>query len=515
MRSLFRRRLLPAILLLSTSPAAAQFFMRAYGPLGTIFHPPNYYASSFDAAVSPTGYVLTLYTGSVCLLDQSGIPQTSATFQRSTAPTAGNMYLTDVEVEGSANFYHMQLGLDTLTVVKTNAGTNIGWQAAMLGASESGRLLPTSDGGCAFLHSVGPSTGLRAAIVRYTANGSVAWRKAYRIEGNSGSFTATAIASTTDGGFLIAGKYFSGTEQKPYVCRISTTGIVQWAREIAPANGGQSACLALTELPNGNVRVAIQYPQVGMTLSLADLSSSGGFIGSWGYQGAGFSAASLRFGTDGSAYGVGGNASLVFRLAPDGSPVFAVQQNGPVGTNMVTQKLTPTPDGNQVMLGNYTTNPFSNSIPALYKSGPLGVLPPPYGGASSLTMATYTATVSTLSPSDSTFTGGFDPQLELVSESLLTDTLFETPSSIADTRTLHPLLELLPNPAHDILEVRWPATLNNGTLMVHDARGRTVMQHRTNSAGAMRLDVRLLTVGAYTLNLSGNGYHTTSHFIKQ
>jgi hypothetical protein len=471
--------------------------------------------ASFGTAVLPSGYMMTHSNGLAWTVDDYGEPLVSARLRRAAAPNAPNLRLYKVENDGANTFYYAEAGTDTMAVVKTSSAWSIAWQSGIAAYPSGEQLMPTGDGGCALLYRVGPSGFQRAAVVRYNPDGSVLWHKAYRIAGNGAPFTARGIARTANGGYLMCGKHGAGSNARPYVMRLAADGSVSWAREVTAGNGGNAEGLAVTELPNGNVRVALLLPQPGMYLGMVDLSSSGTTLGSWGYSGTGFSVGNIRFGADGSAYCTGGNDGKVFRLAPDGTVVFAQEQFGPPNTYLLCQALLPKSDGTQVMLGNYTTNPFANSVPALYASGPLGALPAPFSTPYTISQAAYSATMAALSPSDSLLTGLMNPQLEFASAPQFRDTLFGTPTLVETLEDRNPMLRAQPNPATDFLNIDVEAGLVASAVRITDPKGSLVLTERVAKSGRMTLDIRALPSGTYLIELIGAQGRSVGRFSRE
>lgn len=502
------------LVVLTLSDAQAQLFMRAYAPSGATFYPPNYYTGSFAAALVPSGHVLTIGDGSVITTDEEGVPQSCYKLRRTSTLNSDGLLLTKAEADGAHVFYYATLGSDTMAVVKSDGGGSIVWQAGLLGANTGEQLLPTGDGGCMLLYRIGNAGSQRAAMVRYSVSGAVLWHKAYRIAGNNANFIARGLAHTADGGYLLSGSYKAASVTKAFVCRLSANGTVSWAREIGPGNNNYDEALTATELPNGNIRVALSLPQENIYLGMVDLGATGSFVSSWGYQGATFTVGSIRFTSDGSAYCTGGNGAQVFKLAPDGTTVFSMNQEGPPGTNMICQALLPRPDGTQVMLGNYTTNPFSNFIPVLYGSGPLGVLPAPFSTPYTFSMATFSATTSSISPSDSTLTGGLDPQLTFESIPLWADSLFAVPNGVKDQDPVPFDLQLRPNPASEQLTIGAEGTMEFRSVEVFDLSGARVISLQGNLRAPLSIDLRPLSSGPYILQVEGPGGRVSQSFLK-
>ncbi|MBL7939298.1 MAG: T9SS type A sorting domain-containing protein [Flavobacteriales bacterium] len=506
------RSILSVLLVLNVGNMDAQLFMRAYAPEEATFYPPNYYAYGSDAALRPNGYVFTNFHGIVCDINNDGEPVACSRLRRTSSYASTDLYLNDVATLGNDVFYHASLGADTLVVLRSNGTSSIVWQAAVPGPSQVAQVLPAGDGGCALLYTFGPYQ--RAAVARYSATGTVLWRKTYRLVGNNTLFRARSMASTSDGGLLLCGKMTANGTSSAFVLRLDSNGNVNWAREIAPNNGGNAEGMALTELPGGNIRLAVLLPQPGMYLGMIDMTASGAMVGSWGYTGASFSVGSIHFGPDGSAYGTGGNGAEVFRLAPDGSTVFAVTQEGPPGTYMLCEALLPKPDGTQVMLGNYSTNPFTNTITTLYVSGPLGTLPAPFSAPYSFTTAAYTPTLSPINPSDSTLTAQLNVQLTFESTELWKDTLFATPNSVAD-RPLAPFdLRMQPNPATDHLTIGTDTDTEFRSLQVLDLSGARVLSIQGKLPSPYTINLAQLSSGAYVLQVESPRGRVSRSFLK-
>lgn len=504
--------ILSVLLVLTVGNMDAQLFMRAYAPEVATFNPPNYYAAGSDAALRPNGYVFTNFNGGVCEINAAGEPIACNRLRRQSTYGSIDLYLNDVATQGNDVFYHASLGADTLVVLRSNGPFNLVWQAAVPGPSQVVEVLPTGDGGCALLYTFGPYQ--RAAVARYSATGSVVWRKTYRLAGNNTLFRARSMARTSDGGFLLCGKMTANGTSSAFILRLDPNGNVSWAREITPGNNGNAEGLGLTELPGGNIRLAMLLPQPDMYLGMIDLTASGSLVASWGYAGATFSVASVHFGPDGSSFCTGGNGAEVFRLSPDGSIVFAVTQEGPPGTYMLCEALIPRPDGTQVMFGNYSNNPFTNSIPALYASGPLGELPAPFSAPYTFSTAAYTPTLNPINPTDSTLTAQLDVQLTFESTELWEDTLFGSPTSVID-RSHDPFdLRLKPNPAIDRLTIETEDQLELRSVLVLDVSGARVLSLQGNLPAPCTIDLGPLSSGAYILQVESARGRVSRSFLK-
>lgn len=506
------RSILPMLLLLAAGNTNAQLFMRAYAPEEATFNPPNYYAFASDAALRPNGYVFTNFHGIVCDITADGEPIACNRLRRQSTYGGTDIYLNDVATQGNDVFYHASLGADTLVAIKSNGPFSIAWQAAVPGPSQVAQILPAGDGGCALLYTFGPYQ--RAAVARYSATGTVLWQKTYRLAGNNTLFMARSMASTNDGGFLLCGKMTVSGTTSAFILRLDSNGDASWAREISPGNNGYAEGLAMTEMPGGNIRLAMLLPQQDMSMGMIDLTGSGTLVASWGYTGATFSVASVRFGPDGSSYCTGGNGAEVFRLSPNGSIVFAVIQEGPPGTYMLCEALLPKPDGTQVMLGNYTNNPFMNSITALYASGPLGELPAPYSTPYTFSTAAYAPTLNPINPTDSTLTAQLDVQLTFESTELWEDTLFGSPTSVID-RPHDPFdLRLKPNPAMEHLTIGTDTDMAFRAVHVLDLRGAHVLSIQGNLTTPCTIDLGSLSSGAYILQVEDSSGRVSRSFMK-
>lgn len=75
-------------------------------------------------------------------------------------------------------------------------------------------------------------------------------------------------------------------------------------------------------------------------------------------------------------------------------------------------------------------------------------------------------------------------------------------------------IQLLPNPAHDLMEVRLDPDLGPGELAIVDGLGRQLLSQRT-SGGQVQLDVTTLPSGSYLATFRGLHGIATIRFVKQ
>ena len=510
-----RSTIIALLLAASTTEAHAQLFMRAFAPEEATFDPPNYNTLSSDAALRPSGYLLAQLDGIVCDIDHVGEPIGCFRLRRQSAlPDNVGVYVDDVAAAGNDVFYHSVVSADTLAVIRSDGASNIIWQAAVPGPTQMAQVLPTGDGGCAVLTTFGPSQ--RAAVARYNPQGVMQWRKTYRVAGNNTLFRARSMAHTGDDGFLLCGMMTVDAATSAFILRLDPSGNVNWANAIATGNNVSAEGRAVTELTGGNIRVAVVSPQAGMPLGMIDLSAAGTLVASWGYSGATFNVGRIHFGPDGSAYGTAHLGDKVFRLAPDGTPVFAVTHAGPADTYMSCKALLPKSDGTQVMLGSYGTNPYqvSNSITVLYACGPSGELPTPFSAPYSFTTAAYTPTLSPITSTDSTLTAQLSVQLTFESIDLWKDTVFGSPTSVVD-RPFDPFdLRLKPNPAIDRLTIETEDQLELRSVLVLDVSGARVLSLQGNLPAPCTIDLGPLSSGAYILQVESARGRVSRSFLK-
>ena len=64
---------------------------------------------------------------------------------------------------------------------------------------------------------------------------------------------------------------------------------------IATGNSASAEGRAVTELADGNIRVAVVSPQAGMPLGMIDLTAAGTLVASWGYSGATFNVGRIHW----------------------------------------------------------------------------------------------------------------------------------------------------------------------------------------------------------------------------
>jgi hypothetical protein len=147
-------------------------------------------------------------------------------------------------------------------VLKLDGQGDVQWQKTYGGPDAEWALAitPTSDGGyimAGMTRSFGAGLG-DVWVLKLDGRGNIQWQKTY---GGSGEDSANAIALTSDGGYVVAGEIdsFGAGSIDVWVLKLDGQGDVQWQRTYGGANVDEAS--AITSTPDGGYIVA------GMTRS--------------------------------------------------------------------------------------------------------------------------------------------------------------------------------------------------------------------------------------------------------
>lgn len=502
-----------ALLLLGT--AQSQTFMRAYAVPDVSFSPPQGFLFSFGAVVLDEGYLFTTLDGLACFTDMNGDLGQCVQLQTSTGTMPVQLQLRSVERAADGGFYFQALqGADTALVLRTNAATEVLWQkgTTFSNVALNEQVIPLADGGCLMAHvrQQGPST--RPVLSSYGTNGSVNWQRTYRAGVSTlGNMSFRDVVQLLDGGLVAVGRYNPATPPRPLVARLNADGTVLWAKEIAPFNNGNADALAVSELPSGQLRIALGDVSPEIRLAVVDISSTGDLVSARGYLGLTGTPNDIRFLPDGALTGVVGNSGSAFRIAADGTPVFATEHLGPSETFMLGEQLLPTPDGGQVFHGQYSASFFGDMTPVLYKTGPLGQLPAPFGNAYSITLTAFAPSITNGSMVDSLVNSSFVPSLQFLPTAALADTLFGVATGVAELplSSIRPVVS--PNPAIDRITLEHMDEVQQVYFI--NAAGKLVQ--RTNGGPSpLQIDISTFVPGVYhALIVTRAGQRATTSFI--
>jgi uncharacterized delta-60 repeat protein len=173
-------------------------------------------------------------------------------------------------------------------------------------------LRSTSDGGSILVgHSGSFGTGTKCWVVKLSADGSIAWQKAY---GGSIADHATDIRQTADGGYIVAGytQSFAPTgTTNALLFKLTSTGAVEWAKAYGGLAGVSASTRSVRQVSDGGYVVS---GQVQMTPS------------SW-------------------------PDAHVMRIASDGSIVWQKRYGGSGSASDTAQSILETPAGEMIMAG--------------------------------------------------------------------------------------------------------------------------------------------------------------------
>lgn len=488
--------------------------MRAFGPPGTVFDPPQSVQFSFGASVSGSGYVLTTIDGKACLLDDEGVPTLCTKLQVAGGPTPASMQLRSVEgALGGGHYFFANQGEDTAFVLRTDENLALLWQRGTVfeGSMVDDAIWPLADGGVVLGHSRSQGFFQRPVLNRFDANGNVLWQRTYRNGSQQGGHVYfKGLAETSDGGFVAVGQGNSGTPH-PVVVRLDNDGTVLWAKEVEPtANGGAEVIEAL-ELAGGQIRVVVKIADLGLGLATITLTASGDVVSATGYQGFAGGPVDVRFLADGGFTGVLDPDGVGFRIAADGTPLFATVHGALPGSVVLSKQFLPTPDGGHLFHGHYSYTLFGDMTPILYKTGPLGQLPAPFGSAQTITPTVYSPTATSITLLDSLVSSTFVPPLDFLLTPALADTLFGVPNLVPEF--LHQAtVRAVPNPAIDRVTVEHPGKI--AELRVRDAEGK-LLRVFTDPGVPVVIHLDGLPSGLYELEVKTANGTEHARFIKQ
>lgn len=268
---------------------------------------------------------------------------------------------------------------------------------------------------------------------------------------------------------------------------------------------------AVRELPNGQLRIALGDVSPEIRLAVVDITSSGDLVSARGYLGLSGTPHDIRFLPDGALTGVVVNSGFAFRIAADGTPVFATEHLGPTDTYMLGEQLLPTPDGGQVFHGQYTASFFGDMTPVLYKTGPLGQLPAPFGTSYTVSLTAFSPSITNASVVDSLVNSSFVPSLQFLPTTALADTLFGVATGVAELplSSIRPVVR--PNPASDRITLEHEDAIQEVYFV--DAAGKQVLRSN-GGASPMQVDVSSFPPGVYhALVITRAGQRASTSFI--
>lgn len=509
------RPLFTAFALLLLGTMHSQTFMRAFTVPPASFIPPQALLLSSDAAVLEEGFLFTTTDGLVCSTNADGALDQCVQLRTSAGSTPFSLQLLAVERTADGGYYYnARQGADTALVLRTNSSADVIWQrgTTFSGVAVDELIAPLADGGCILGHARQQGANRRPVLSRYSSNGTPVWQRTYR-SGSSvlGNLSFRDVVQLSDGGLIAVGQYNPSTPTRPVVARLNADGTVLWAREIAPFNNGNAMAIAVRELPSGQLRIALGDVGPDLRLAVVDLSSTGELVSARGYQGLPGSPHAIHFMPDGALTGIVVNSGFAYRIAADGTPVFATEHNGPPATAMLGEQLLPTPDGGQVFHGQYSASLFGDMTPVLYKSGPLGQLPAPFGSTAAISLTAFEPMISNGALVDSLVNSAFVPSLQFQPTVALVDTLFGIPTSVAElTRSsIRPVVR--PNPATDHIILEHTDEVQEVFLI--DAAGKLI-QRTTGGASPLRIDTSLFAPGAYhAILVTRAGQRASASFV--
>lgn len=288
-------------------------------------------------------------------------------------------------------------------VVKMTAAGIIQWQQIYGGAGSTDRavsIINTSDGGYAVLGEAttnsgqvtGNHGGFDLWVVKITSAGVFQWQKSY---GSNQHDTASSIAQTPDGGFILSGttNAVTGTSgdvtgnhngaQDIWVVKISSTGVLQWQRcyggsyletagTVKPTSDGNYIVVGIVESSNGDVTGLHGYnsdmwvikidPAGGIIWQrcLGGTGKDGGFdiyqTADGGYVASGFSGS-----FDGDVTGNPGQGDRAFWIVKlNWAGVLQWQRFGSSYGAATAYHIEPSADGGYIVAGTASDSSYPN-----------------------------------------------------------------------------------------------------------------------------------------------------------
>ncbi|ARU63627.1 hypothetical protein CBW65_23375 [Tumebacillus avium] len=180
------------------------------------------------------GYILVGDNGFMAKLDAAG----NVLWQKTFASGADLMSVNKTADGGfivSGNLY-VAGASDNVFLMKTDAGGNSIWEKNFGGAKtdiagESGSVQQTTDGGYVVVGTTWTYSNelynSNVYLIRTDANGNQKWYKTY---GSTKTDMGYSVQQTSDGGFIIGGRYEYSTDGDAYLVKTDMLGNLTWQR---------------------------------------------------------------------------------------------------------------------------------------------------------------------------------------------------------------------------------------------------------------------------------------------
>ncbi|WP_070104775.1 stalk domain-containing protein [Caldisericum exile] len=121
-------------------------------------------------------------------------------------------------------------GLTDILVMKISSSGYIMWAKAFGTNSDdtASSIAETSDGGFVIAGTYGEGSAKLFLVIKLTSNGSLSWAKTYK---NSNINISHSIKQTSDGGYIVLGKQYSTTlDEGTLLIKINSSGTLTWAK---------------------------------------------------------------------------------------------------------------------------------------------------------------------------------------------------------------------------------------------------------------------------------------------
>ncbi|MDX1906992.1 MAG: hypothetical protein SF053_08135 [Bacteroidia bacterium] len=497
-------------------PMAGQTFMRAYSQAP--FTQPGLILPEDAIGMSDGTWVFTAFDGYLVHTNAAGEP-----LRTFSVTDAGGGALASVNLDYLAQAGPNQLYVagntssDTLFILKLSLDGTIIWQRSYRTPDNYPRAIRTMpDGGLIVLAITarGTSQSSIPVLTRIDASGNLVWqRRYYNANPANGRMNWYDLNLAANGDLLVTGTTTPAAPQRVIAARISPTGAVLWAKEWNASNNNNEFGRTIAELANGQIKVLVNNPVPGTQFGTVRLSAAGDLISSTAYSGGGANVTRAHIQASGRITGALTNLSVVFGLAPDGTPAFAHTYDLQNGSSLLLNTMFPTSDGGLMTFGGYTYSFFGDFACVLLKTSADGLLPPGYSTPLTLTQVGYTPTLSTVPLGDSTFGALNAGLINVASAAVVYDTLLGTPPLALDP-VVAPLFHLGPNPATETLRLTYDGG-TGATWRILDLSGR-ILKTGVILPGQQEvlLPVTALASGRYLCEVLAEGHRQGMVFIK-
>ena len=155
-------------------------------------------------------------------------------------------------IAAGSHAYSDRQGEPDMYVVKTDAAGNVTWEQSY-GLSEfkpdaASDIITTTDGGFLIAGRSQSGANLNAYLVKIDSDGNILWQKTY---GGVGGENASSIKRTDDGGYVFVGSTSTdatggANDYDFYLVKIDADGNVQWQKRYGGTDWDKAGCVIVT-----------------------------------------------------------------------------------------------------------------------------------------------------------------------------------------------------------------------------------------------------------------------------